>query len=124
MDWAESLERMYYRWAASQGYKVAGAAPWQASGHSARSRAPAAGMACCECSAVQCFAFDVLRVGLSLRVPSGVPRMLAGLGRLAQVVQVDRIPGEEAGVKSVELQVEGRWAYGYLKGEALMVARV
>lgn len=30
---------------------------------------------------------------------------------------VDRSPGEEAGLKSAELEVEGRFAYGYLKGE-------
>jgi peptide chain release factor 2 len=29
----------------------------------------------------------------------------------------DRSPGEEAGIKGVELTVRGRWAYGYLKGE-------
>jgi len=30
---------------------------------------------------------------------------------------VDRSPGKEAGLKSVELQVKGSFAYGYLKGE-------
>jgi peptide chain release factor 2 len=29
----------------------------------------------------------------------------------------DRSEGEEAGIKSVEMAVRGRWAYGYLKGE-------
>lgn len=29
----------------------------------------------------------------------------------------DRSAGEEAGIKSVELTVRGRWAYGHLKGE-------
>lgn len=33
-----------------------------------------------------------------------------------KVSTVERTPGEEAGVKSVELTVEGRFAYGYLKG--------
>lgn len=28
----------------------------------------------------------------------------------------ERAPGEEAGLKSVELAVEGRYAYGFLKG--------
>lgn len=28
----------------------------------------------------------------------------------------DRMPGEEAGIKAVEMVVRGRWAYGYLKG--------
>lgn len=31
--------------------------------------------------------------------------------------EIDRTPGEEAGVKSVTLQVSGAFAYGYLKGE-------
>jgi hypothetical protein len=54
MDWAEMLERMYSRWAHSQGY---------------------------------------------------------------QVTVLDRSRGEEAGVKSVEIQIEGRLVYGYLKGK-------
>lgn len=53
MDWCEMLERMYTRWAASQGYS-------------------------CHIS--------------------------------------DRMPGDEAGIKSVELVIQGRWAFGYLKG--------
>lgn len=31
---------------------------------------------------------------------------------------LDKSPGTEAGIKSVTLSVEGRWAYGYLKNEA------
>lgn len=53
-DWAEMLERMYCRWAESEGYSV-----------------------------------KVL----------------------------DRTQGEEAGIKSVEIEVAGSYAYGYLKGE-------
>ncbi len=34
-----------------------------------------------------------------------------------KVSQVSYLPGDEAGVKSVTLQVEGEFAYGYLKGE-------
>lgn len=30
---------------------------------------------------------------------------------------LDRMPGDEAGIKSVELRLEGRYAYGYLRGE-------
>ncbi len=29
---------------------------------------------------------------------------------------IDRMPGDEAGIKSVDISVEGRFAYGYLKG--------
>lgn len=32
--------------------------------------------------------------------------------------EIDRVPGEEAGIKTVVLNVEGNFAYGYLKGEA------
>jgi len=35
-----------------------------------------------------------------------------------QAEVVDLVPGEEAGVKSVVLRIKGRYAYGYLKGEA------
>ena len=35
-----------------------------------------------------------------------------------QVKILDKSPGTEAGIKSVTLSVEGRWAYGYLKNEA------
>ncbi len=35
-----------------------------------------------------------------------------------KVSVVDLIPGEEAGVKSVTLQISGRYAYGYLKKES------
>lgn len=34
-----------------------------------------------------------------------------------KVSQVSYLPGDEVGVKSVTLQVEGEFAYGYLKGE-------
>jgi peptide chain release factor 2 len=34
------------------------------------------------------------------------------------VTTSDRSPGEEAGIKGVELAIHGKWAYGYLKGEA------
>ncbi|CAK0787352.1 hypothetical protein CVIRNUC_010572 [Coccomyxa viridis] len=54
MDWAQMLERMYLRWADSQGFKS---------------------------------------------------------------TIVDRLEGEEAGVKNVEMEVHGRFAYGYLAGE-------
>lgn len=33
------------------------------------------------------------------------------------VRMLDRTPGEEAGIKSSEFEVQGRFAYGYLKGE-------
>lgn len=32
--------------------------------------------------------------------------------------EIDRVDGEEAGIKSITLRVEGEFAYGYLKGEA------
>lgn len=53
-DWAMMMERMFLRWAESQGYKTK---------------------------------------------------------------ITDRAEGEEAGIKSVEIQIDGRYAYGYLKGE-------
>ncbi len=34
-----------------------------------------------------------------------------------KVREVDRVDGDVAGVKSVELEIEGEFAYGYLKGE-------
>ena len=58
MDWAEILERMYTRWASSQGH---------------------------------------------------------------QLTVLDRSRGEEAGIKAVEMQIEGRFAYGYLKGTRLEI---
>ncbi len=33
------------------------------------------------------------------------------------VTMADRLAGEEAGIKSVEMRIEGRFAYGYLQGE-------
>lgn len=35
-----------------------------------------------------------------------------------EVVTVDESPGEEAGLKSTVLEIKGKYAYGYLKGEA------
>lgn len=34
-----------------------------------------------------------------------------------ECISSDRSPGEEAGIKGVELAIRGRFAYGYLKGE-------
>jgi len=34
-----------------------------------------------------------------------------------KVREVDRVDGDVAGVKSVELEIDGEFAYGYLKGE-------
>lgn len=34
-----------------------------------------------------------------------------------KIFQIDYLPGDVAGIKSVTLQVEGDYAYGYLKGE-------
>ena len=42
-------------------------------------------------------------------------RWAEGAGYAAEVV--DLLPGEEAGVKSVTIEVKGEYAYGYLKGE-------
>lgn len=43
-------------------------------------------------------------------------RYVDGKGRRWE--EVDRTPGEEAGVKSVTITISGPYAYGYLKGEA------
>lgn len=38
-------------------------------------------------------------------------------GKSFMIRPLDRTPGEEAGIKSVEFEVQGRFAYGFLKGE-------
>ena len=57
--------------------------------------------ACCACSRRHC-----LRQELWFRVPPSPDEP-----------PFDLIAGEEAGIKSVELEVEGRFAYGWLAGE-------
>jgi len=39
------------------------------------------------------------------------------LGRTRTMAWIDLLPGEEAGIKSVSIQIRGEYAYGYLKAE-------
>ena len=107
MDWAQMLERMYLRWADSQGFKSAIVDRLE-------------GLHVIPCYWHHAHAlFMILRACSLLTVIASKSDLSTPLtaGDPCQAGARCICAGEEAGVKSVEMEVHGRFAYGYLAGE-------
>jgi putative hemolysin len=131
MDWTEMLERMYIRWVVGVGGRVGGWWWWLVGGRVGGRWCGGGGGAGIDSVLVCVQAAALLgaaaTAGCSVHQPQGAADAASALSQPPsrrwceaqgyKVQVVERSAGEEAGVKSVELEVEGRFAYGYLRGE-------
>lgn len=100
-DWAEMLERMYVRWAEQQGHRARtlDRQPGAVDGRSTNA---------CWVALGQLY----LRLHLFCFTAAPQPK----LALTHKPLSPHPPAGEEAGIKSVEVEIEGPYAYGYLSG--------